>query len=109
SAAVNDAVAMTRRAKKSSAAPLVNAVLRALSRTARGALPLPPHDTPLDYLEISLSHPRWLASRWLERLWFTDAEAWARFNNAASPLTLRVNRLKTNSEALSKALSELGV
>ena len=39
-AAVNDAVAMTRRAKKSSAAGLVNAVLRALSRS-RHDLPLP--------------------------------------------------------------------
>jgi 16S rRNA (cytosine967-C5)-methyltransferase len=109
SAAVNDAVAMTRRAKKSSAAPLVNAVLRALSRTAREALPLPTREAPLDYLETSLSHPRWLAARWMDRFGFTDAEAWARFNNAASPLTLRVNHLKTNAEQLSTALAAHGV
>jgi len=109
SAAVNDAVAMTRRAKKSSAAPLVNAVLRSLSRTPREALPLPHADTPLDYLEISLSHPRWLASRWIDRFGVADAEAWARFNNAHAPLTLRVNHLKTNAEDLSRALLEHGV
>ena len=39
-AAVNDAVAMTRRARKTSAAGLVNAVLRAISLNSR-ALPLP--------------------------------------------------------------------
>ena len=42
-AAVNDAVAMTRRARKTSAAGLVNAVLRAVSRnTHRLPLPLRP-------------------------------------------------------------------
>jgi 16S rRNA (cytosine967-C5)-methyltransferase len=108
-AAVNDAVAMTRRAKKSSAAGLVNAVLRALSR-ARTTLPLPTRaDAPLDYLEISLSHPRWLASRWLERYGFADAEKWERFNNVAAPLTIRVNRLKTDSAELARALGEHGV
>jgi 16S rRNA (cytosine967-C5)-methyltransferase len=109
-AAVNDAVALTRRAKKSSAAGLVNAVLRAMSRTSHGALPLPDRDTaPLDFLEISLSHPRWLASRWVRRLGFAEAEIWERFNNAPAPLTIRVNRLKTDAQALSRALSEHGV
>src|SRR4029077_12493147 len=61
SAAVNDAVAMTRRGRKSRASGLVNAVLRALSRTSRQDLPLPHEHAPLDYLEIALSHPRWLA------------------------------------------------
>jgi 16S rRNA (cytosine967-C5)-methyltransferase len=109
SAAVNDAVAMTRRARKSSASGLVNAVLRAISRTSREALPLPTFDAPLDYLEIALSHPRWLASRWIDRLGFADAEAWERFNNAAAPLTLRVNHLKTSVEQLTIALAEHAV
>jgi 16S rRNA (cytosine967-C5)-methyltransferase len=40
SAAVNDAVSLTRRTGKGSAAPLVNALLRRVSRE-RGRLPLP--------------------------------------------------------------------
>lgn len=107
-AAVNDAVAMTRRAKKSSAAGLVNAVLRAISRN-RHALPLPSSDTPLEYLEVSLSHPRWLAGRLLDRLGFAAAEAWERFDNGPAPLTLRVNRLKTSAEDLRDALAPHGV
>jgi 16S rRNA (cytosine967-C5)-methyltransferase len=110
-AAVNDAVAMTRRARKTSAAGLVNAVLRALSRNShRLPLPLrPPEGDPLTFLEVSLSHPRWLANRWLGRYGFDAAEAWETFNNAAAPLTLRVNLLKTDRGALTAALAAHGV
>lgn len=110
-AAVNDAVAMTRRARKTSAAGLVNAVLRALSRNShRLPLPLrPPDGDPLAYLEVSLSHPGWLANRWLERYGFDAAEAWEQFNNAAAPLTIRVNRLKIDRESLKRDLAGHGV
>ena len=109
SAAVNDAVALTRRAKKSSAAGLVNAVLRAISRNRR-KLPLPRREeTDLDYLEVALSHPRWLAARWRERFGFADAEKWELFNNTPAPVTIRVNRLKTNGPDLSQALAAHGV
>jgi 16S rRNA (cytosine967-C5)-methyltransferase len=110
-AAVNDAVAMTRRARKTSAAGLVNAVLRGLSRnTHRLPLPLrPPDGDPLPYLEVSLSHPGWLADRWLTRYGFDATETWEQFNNAPAPLTIRVNRLKTDADELTRALSEHGV
>lgn len=110
-AAVNDAVAMTRRARKTSAAGLVNAVLRNLSRN-RHRLPLParpPAGDPLAYLEISLSHPNWLSARWLRRYGFDAAEQWALFNNTPAPLTIRVNRLKTTARELTRALGELDV
>jgi 16S rRNA (cytosine967-C5)-methyltransferase len=61
-------------------------------------------DAALDYLSITLSHPRWLAARWLERLGFETAESWMQFNNAAAPLTLRTNRLVTTGEALTRHL-----
>ena len=110
-AAVNDAVAMTRRARKTSAAGLVNAVLRAISRNSH-RLPLPPRPPagdPLPYLEVALSHPEWLARRWLDRYGFDGAEAWETFNNSAAPLMLRVNRLKTNRGNLEASLREHGV
>jgi 16S rRNA (cytosine967-C5)-methyltransferase len=107
-AAVNDAVALTRRAKKSSAAGLVNAVLREISRN-RSDLPLPPPDEAIDYLEITLSHPRWLASRWCQRFGFAGARKWESFNNTPAPLTIRVNRLKTDAASLSRALAGYGV
>jgi 16S rRNA (cytosine967-C5)-methyltransferase len=121
SAVVDDGVNLVKRAGKKSAAGFVNAVLRELSRKRRN-LPLPPRpdllppsqvsgteveawdggrrEAALDYLSITLSHPRWLAARWLDRLGFEIAEAWMQFNNAPAPLTLRVNRLRTTREAL---------
>jgi 16S rRNA (cytosine967-C5)-methyltransferase len=110
-AAVNDAVAMTRRARKTSATGLVNAVLRAISRNAhRLPLPLrPPDGEPLPYLEVSLSHPAWLADRWLARYGFDVTETWEQFNNTPAPLTLRVNGLKTDRESLIRALAGHGV
>jgi 16S rRNA (cytosine967-C5)-methyltransferase len=115
SAVVHDAVSLTRVAGKRSAAPLANAVLRRVSRE-RSHLPLPPKpDTPddrdraLDYLSISLSHPRWLAARWLDRHGFDAAESWTRFNNQPARLTLRVNTLKTTRDAAIDLLRSNGV
>jgi 16S rRNA (cytosine967-C5)-methyltransferase len=106
-AAVNDAVSLTRKAGKKSAAPLVNAVLRRVSRE-RNRLPLPKEDAGLDYLATTLSHPRWLVARWADRFGFDATRAWAQFNNAPAPLTLRANRLKTSVESLTAALEREG-
>lgn len=116
SAVVHDAVEMTRLQKKQSASGLVNAVLRRIDRE-RGRLPLPPAPmTPeaepgaaLDYLSVSLSHPRWLAERWLSRVGFAHAERWAQFNNRPASLTLRANTLKISAPELAAALSAHGV
>ena len=112
SAVVDDAVNLTGKAGKRSASGLVNAVLRALSRT-RHALPLPPRprdpgDRPaaLEYLSVTLSHPRWLVERWLDRFGFEATERWLQFNNTPAPLTLRANRLRTTPAALAERLAE---
>ena len=157
SAVVDDAVNLTRRAGKQSAAGFVNAILRTASRH-RNNLPLPPRpptqppslppptsvpdQTPpslitsaagvrdggrqrgtevesagdggwreaaLDYLSITLSHPRWLAARWLDRFGFEVAETWMQFNNAPAPLTLRANRLRATPAQVIERLAADGV
>ena len=111
SAVVDDGVELVRRAGKSSAAGFVNAVLRSISRK-RQALPLPPRpedlsdrQAALDYFSITLSHPRWLAARWYDRLGFATAEEWLQFDNRPAPLTLRTNRLRTTTAALTEQLA----
>jgi 16S rRNA (cytosine967-C5)-methyltransferase len=127
SAAVNDAVDLTRKIGKKSAAPLVNAVLRRISRE-RDRLPLPhrplewvkqrPGSDPgdpgvrpqaLDYLSVTLSHPRWLSARWLDAYGLDNAEAWEQFDNTPAALTLRANTLRTTRDALSAALAAYDV
>jgi 16S rRNA (cytosine967-C5)-methyltransferase len=111
-AVVDDAVDLTKRMGKRSASGFVNAVLRSISRR-RTSLPLPPRppdasdrEAVLKYLSITLSHPRWLAERWLDRLGFDAAEAWMQFNNTPGSVTLRANRLKTTREALTEHLAD---
>jgi 16S rRNA (cytosine967-C5)-methyltransferase len=111
SAVVDDAVELTRRAGKGSASGFVNAVLRTISRK-RDSLPLPPRPADpgdrvaaLDYLSVTLSHPRWLVARWYDRLGFGATEAWLVFNNSAAPLTLRANRLRLTTEELVERLA----
>ncbi len=110
SAVVDDAVDLTRAARKRSATGFVNAVLRTAVRR-RGSWPLParpadPADHPaaLAYLGITHSHPDWLIERWLARHGFEATERAVTFNNTTPPLTLRANRLRTTREALAAAL-----
>ena len=105
SAVVDDAVDLTRAARKPSASGFVNAVLRATLRQ-RHKLPLPPRpadprdrDAALAYLGITHSHPEWLVARWLDRYGFEATERWVQFNNDPPPLTLRVNTLRTTRDA----------
>ncbi len=107
SAVVDDAVDLARRAGKRSAAGFVNAILRRISRE-RSQLPLPA-SPPIDLIATTLSHPRWLAERWIDRHGATDAERWARFDNTPAALTLRVNTLTTTRDALAGALAAAGV
>jgi 16S rRNA (cytosine967-C5)-methyltransferase len=115
SAVVDDAVKLTGRVGKRSASGFVNAVLRTISRRRR-SLPLPPRpvngrerSAALDYLAITLSHPRWLVERWLDRYGFAATEAWLQFNNAAAPLTLRVNPIRASPPALTERLNRDGI
>jgi len=109
-AIVDDAVDLTGRVGKRSASGLVNAVLRAISRHSR-ALPLPPRpddsgdrQRALEYLGVTLSHPRWLVSRWYDTYGFAAAETWLRFNNAPAPVTLRANPLRNTPRELIERL-----
>src|SRR5687768_14009871 len=101
-AIINDAVELTRRAAKSSAAGLVNAVLRKLSRE-RDQLTWP------DDLGVVHSHPQWLVDRWIDRHGREATEAWLTFNNRAPSLCLAVNRSRTSRDDLAEELAAAGV
>ena len=99
---INDAVDLTRRAGKTSAAGLVNAVLRKLARE-RGQLTWP--DDPA----VIHSHPRWLLDRWIARHGRDAAERWMQFNNCPPSLCLAVNRALVTRQALAQELAAAGV
>lgn len=114
-AVIDDAVEMTRRARTGRASGFVNAVLRAVA-TRRNRPPLPARPRPeasreaqLEYLTITLSHPRWLVERWLDRYGFEATERWLQFNNRPAPFTVRANRLKMTRDELAQRLASEGI
>ncbi|MCA1586406.1 MAG: 16S rRNA (cytosine(967)-C(5))-methyltransferase RsmB, partial [Acidobacteria bacterium] len=117
-AAVNDAVAQARRAGKSSAAALVNAVLRRLARE-RDTLswpPVPPtigasadEQALIHHLSVVHSHPDWLVARWLDRYGRRSTEAWLAFDNAPPALTLAVNTSRATPDDVVIRLRSEGV
>ena len=121
-AVVADTVELAREAGARRAAGFVNAVLRVLADRRRPfALPAAPPTAPvdagsvrdrraaLDYLAITLSHPRWLVERWLDRHGLEAAATWARFNNRPAPVTLRVNTARNTAAELRATLDACGV
>ena len=83
----------------------VNAVLRSICRHPETpALPSKSGD-PLLYLTITLSHPEWLAHRYLSRLGLEGAEARCRRHNRPPPTYLRIEPpfcVKDVQEALAR-------
>jgi 16S rRNA (cytosine967-C5)-methyltransferase len=101
-AVVHESVETTKQMGVARATGFVNAVLRSLVRShsaapsGRGKRSLPPapgdgsdREAALAYLSVTLSHPRWLVERWLDRHGFEATEAWCRFNNAAPWIGVR--------------------
>lgn len=97
SAIVNDSVEIVKRGRTRSAAGLVNAVLRRMTREGAPRLPEPPRvpvgderwrEQAVAYLAITHSHPRWLVERWLDRFGFDATEAWVRYDNQPADVTI---------------------
>lgn len=89
-AAVDESVRLTYAFGAAYAAPFVNAVLRnALREPEAPRLPRR-DDDPIGFLTTTLSHPEWLARRYVRRLGLDDAEARCRRQNTSPPLHVRV-------------------
>jgi len=86
----------------------INAVLRRLA--AGEAPPLPgPEADPVLALSVIHSHPAWLVRRWLAQYGPDATAARLAANNQIPPLTVRVNTLKTDPDALMIRLAAEGV
>jgi 16S rRNA (cytosine967-C5)-methyltransferase len=113
-AVVHESVELTRTLSRARATGFVNAVLRRLARgQPKAALPARPRPDGsrrdvLAYLTTTLSHPRWLVERWLDRYGFDATEQWCRFDNEPPVVTLRSNGRMTREEMIS-ALAAAGV
>jgi 16S rRNA (cytosine967-C5)-methyltransferase len=99
-AAVNESVELVKSARKTSAATLVNAVLRRAANDARvPAEKLVPQATlAAERLGILHSHPTWMVERWLARLGEQQTIARLEANNRTPRLTCALHDLKQREE-----------
>jgi 16S rRNA (cytosine967-C5)-methyltransferase len=109
-AAVNESVELVKTARKTSAATLVNAVLRRAANEARmPAEKFIPQDTPLaDRLGILHSHPTWLVERWLARTGEQQTIVLLEANNHTPRLTCALHDLRRREEIFA-ALQRAGL
>jgi len=107
-AAVDESVELVKRARKRSAAPLVNAVLRKAAKEAaqleksRGALSsLVPASHPVaERLGILHSHPDWLVERWLRNFGEDRARELLEANNRVPAVSCFVVNAARRDDAL---------
>ncbi|HXA76700.1 MAG TPA: 16S rRNA (cytosine(967)-C(5))-methyltransferase RsmB [Candidatus Acidoferrales bacterium] len=87
-AAVNESVDLVKMARKTSAASLVNAVLRKMTSDAKSPaeIHLPPNLPPAERLGILHSHPTWMVQRWLSQMGEARTIALLEANNRAPRL-----------------------
>jgi 16S rRNA (cytosine967-C5)-methyltransferase len=116
-AAVNESVELVKRARKVSAASLVNAVLRRASADASeksGALfagveQLIPANLPIaERLGILHSHPTWIVERWIAKLGESRAIALLEANNRAPHLSCALHDSARRDEIFA-ALGKVGL
>ena len=106
SAAVNESVTLVRQNKKTAyAAGLVNAVLR---KVAAGGLQIPEGESD-EARSVRYACPVWLVRMWTESYGRADADAVMAASLGGTPTVVRVNTLKTTTDALEKTLADEGV
>lgn len=111
-AAINESVELVKRAHKSSAAGMVNAVLRRMAAEARIAGEeleklISSGAGVEERLGILYSHPTWLVARWLRTFGKERTIALLQRNNHPAPLTCAVIEEET-TDGVAEALRESG-
>ncbi|MBO0862543.1 MAG: 16S rRNA (cytosine(967)-C(5))-methyltransferase RsmB [Chloracidobacterium sp.] len=111
-AAINESVNLVKQRGKKSAAPLVNAALRAAQREesvdlnqAAGVLT----GGPLERLSVETAHPPWLLRRWIERFGEEEARETALADTAVPRVAFRFNKRRAGESQTRQWLAEHNV
>ena len=106
SAACNTAVELAKKHGRRGAESFVNGVLRAaLREPERAAFP---DGRDARSLALRTWHPQWMVERWIRTYGYERTEELCRCNNTSAPLSMRVNTLRTNRDALMEQLAAVG-
>jgi 16S rRNA (cytosine967-C5)-methyltransferase len=92
-AAVHESVELVKRARKRSAVPFANAVLRKLTGVAAGRVGVSAIDdaqTPAN-LAVSSAHPLWLVERWIREFGFETAKGVCAYDQRIPETAIRLS------------------
>ncbi len=92
-AAINESVELVKRARKRSAAPFVNAVLRKLANVASDISESPQHaisGVSAAALAASSAHPLWLVERWIQAYGLDSAFEICQYNQSVPVTAIRL-------------------
>lgn len=101
-AAVHESAELVKRARKTSAAGLVNAILRRCAEESKSPAEsfLPPSAPLAERLGILHSHPTWLVERWLARFGENRTVALLEANNSAPRLACALSDEGNRAETI---------
>lgn len=109
SAAVNEAVELTKHYSHQGGVKFVNGVLRNIEREM-GQLVYPNRGKqPVQYLTVCYSFPQWLIERWVKQFGVKKTELMCGYFNEPAPLWIRTNTLKITRSELKARLAEQGI
>ena len=104
-AAINEGVDLVKRARKASAAPFANAVLRKLAG-AEGETPAEENAAvSAASLAHDFAHPGWLVERWIEHLGIANTEAVCRHDQRIPATSIRFNNEEVARELESEGIA----
>ena len=105
-AALHESVELVKRARKRSAAPFVNAVLRKLSASPRkqshSTKPLHPKPSP-----AALAHPQWLVERWAHEYGLSTAQKICQHNQSIPSTAIRLRTSTAEAQLIQEGITLL--
>jgi 16S rRNA (cytosine967-C5)-methyltransferase len=117
-AAINESVELVKRARKRSAAGLVNAVLRKLAKEKSTAMGEPgvkqpqglPSSSPRPHQEVAkeFAHPEWLVARWITNYGAAAAQRICEFDQQVPATAIRL-RPQDDADLMEHELTSEGV
>jgi 16S rRNA (cytosine967-C5)-methyltransferase len=107
-AALHESVELVKRARKRSAAPFVNAILRKLSdaRLTHGPPAADKLSTP-ETLARELAHPLWMVERWAQEYGLAAARQICEHNQSIPKTAIRVRRAAAEAQLTREGISLL--
>jgi 16S rRNA (cytosine967-C5)-methyltransferase len=103
SAAINESVELVKRARKASAAPFANAVLRKLTDMPKFSI-APEFDASCESIAREYAHPLWLVERWAKRFGTEATVKLCRQDQSEPAVSLRFEDPAAEAELAAEAV-----